>query len=288
MSSSYDELSAETRWWRALVVSILVHAAILAIPMRDRIGEQLMKVDNQPPMSVVIVQSSLPPTPEATPPPPEPSPAPTPTPTPPRPQPPRIMTRRPEPDSKAPKVPVPPPTPTPMPVPEKAPPVDMAALIEQRRAQRRAFEQQALAAATQRDQGPQVPGSSSAAAIQRNLGSLAHGSEGTSGVFQILRKGERTAEFAFNGWRPDASKRWREVIEVDAGTGGDVDMAIIRRMIQLIRTHYTGDFNWESHRLGKTITLSARPEDQEGLEDFMSREFFGVPVLKKPRDQSAR
>ncbi|APV48360.1 hypothetical protein BWI17_00855 [Betaproteobacteria bacterium GR16-43] len=263
-------------------MSILVHAAILAVPMRDRIGEQLMKVDNQPPMSVVIVQSSLPPTPDATPPPPEPSPAPTPSPVP-RPQPPRIMTKRPEPDSKAPKVPVPPPTPTPVPVPEKAPPVDMAALIEQRREQRRAFEQQALAAATRRDQGPQVPGSSSDAAIKRNLGSLAHGSEGTSGVFQILRKGERTAEFAFNGWKPDASKRWREVIEVDAGTGGDVDMAIIRRMIQLIRTHYTGDFNWESHRLGKTITLSARLEDQEGLEDFMSREFFGVPVLKRPK-----
>ena len=68
---------------------------------------------------------------------------------------------------------------------------------------------------------------------------------------------------------------------MDAGLGGDVELAIIRRMIQLIRTHYTGDFNWQSYRLGKVIVLSARPEDNAALEDFMSREFFGTPVLKR-------
>jgi hypothetical protein len=73
------------------------------------------------------------------------------------------------------------------------------------------------------------------------------------------------------------------VIEVDAGLGGDVDLAIVRRMIALIRTHYTGDFNWESHRLGRVIVLSARLEDTEGLEDFLSREFFDTPVLKRSR-----
>ena len=57
MSSSYDELSAENRFWRALIASIVVHAALLAIPMRDRIGEQIMQVDAAPPMSVVIAQS---------------------------------------------------------------------------------------------------------------------------------------------------------------------------------------------------------------------------------------
>ena len=50
-------------------------------------------------------------------------------------------------------------------------------------------------------------------------------------------------------------------------------------MIVLIRSHYTGDFFWESHRLGRTVTLSARAEDNDGLEDFMMREFFGQPVM---------
>jgi hypothetical protein len=159
----------------------------------------------------------------------------------------------------------------------------MAAVIEARRAQREAAESKALVFAQRRDQGARSPEPSAAAAIARNLGSLASGSEGTSGVFQILRKGERTAEFAFNGWRPDAHRRWREVIEVDAGQGGDVELAIVRRMIQLVRGHYTGDFNWQSHKLGRVIVLSARPEDNDALEDFLSREFFGTPVLKRSR-----
>jgi hypothetical protein len=176
------------------------------------------------------------------------------------------------------------PAPAPAPrAPDKAPPMDMAALIESRRQQRRAAEATALAYAKQRDAGAQVPEGSAAQAIDRNLGSLAQGSEGTSGVFQILRKGTRTAEFAFNGWKPDAHRRWREVIEVDAGLGGDVELAIVRRMISLIREHYKGDFNWQSHKLGKVIVLSARPEDNAALEDFLSREFFDTPLVKRPQ-----
>ena len=45
-------------------------------------------------------------------------------------------------------------------------------------------------------------------------------------------------------------------------------------MIDLIRTHYKGDFNWDSHRLGRVVVLSARIEDTTGLEEFMMREFF--------------
>jgi len=57
----------------------------------------------------------------------------------------------------------------------------------------------------------------------------------------------------------------------------------VRRMIELIRTHYKGDFKWESHRLDRVVTLSARPEDSEGLEDFLLREFFGAQVLNPRR-----
>ena len=45
-------------------------------------------------------------------------------------------------------------------------------------------------------------------------------------------------------------------------------------MIELIRRYYTGNFNWESQRLDRVIVLSARPEDNEGLEGFMLKEFF--------------
>ena len=62
---------------------------------------------------------------------------------------------------------------------------------------------------------------------------------------------------------------------------------MVRRMIELIRTHYTGDFNWESHRLGRVVVLSARPDDQRGLEDFLMQEFFGTPLANRARRRSA-
>jgi len=50
---------------------------------------------------------------------------------------------------------------------------------------------------------------------------------------------------------------------------------MVQRMIALIRTHYSGDFNWESHRQNRVIVLSARLEDNAELEAFLLREFFG-------------
>jgi hypothetical protein len=159
----------------------------------------------------------------------------------------------------------------------RAPTVDMMASIQARRAQREAAE----AAARRPPSPPQAP---RADAATRNLQTLS-GKEGVGGVFQILSKGFRTGTFAFNGWRPDSRRQWREVIEVDAGPGGNLELAMVRRMIELIRTHYSGDFQWESHRIGRTVTLSARREDQQALEDFLMREFFGTPVVN-PRARS--
>ena len=73
------------------------------------------------------------------------------------------------------------------------------------------------------------------------------------------------------------------MIEVDAGIGGDVELALVRGMIKIIREHYQGDFNWQSYKQGKVIVLSARQEDNEKLEDFLSTEFFGTPVLRRDR-----
>ena len=45
-------------------------------------------------------------------------------------------------------------------------------------------------------------------------------------------------------------------------------------MIALIRENTQDDFIWVSQRLGRNVTLSARPRDNAGLEDFMMRDFF--------------
>lgn len=151
------------------------------------------------------------------------------------------------------------------PAPDSARPTDMMSYIEDVRSRRQTVEQADAATGAQRPTSDEIRADN----IQRNLQP-----GGTNGVFQILSMGVRTAQFSFRGWTTDSSNYRREVIEVDAGLNGDVERAIVRRMIELIRDHYPGDFNWESHRLNRVIVLSARKEDHAGLEDFLMREFF--------------
>ena len=106
--------------------------------------------------------------------------------------------------------------------------------------------------------------------IQRNLKQ-----SGTNGVFQITRMDNRSATFSFRGWKNEFSYSHRETYEVTAGPDADVPRAVVRKMIEIIRRYYTGDFNWDSQRLNRVVVLSARQQDNAGLEDFMLQEFFG-------------
>jgi hypothetical protein len=245
-------------------VSLLLHALVIGLSPKKPSALAPGPIAHAPMNVVIVSEPQAQPAPAAPPETVAAAPAPMPRPTPPR----RVTPPEPAPIAAQPTLQ---PAPLPLPPPIPAPPVDMMAAIEQRRAQRRAMEASAA-------RGPPSTGPPSEDAAARNLASLS-GREGVGGVFQIMRIGTRSAEFAFNGWRPDARSRWREVIEVETGSNPSIEIAIIRRMITLIRTHYTGDFNWESHRMGKVIVLSARPEDNSALEDFMYREFFGVPLV---------
>ncbi|ACT48122.1 hypothetical protein [Methylotenera mobilis] len=99
---------------------------------------------------------------------------------------------------------------------------------------------------------------------------------GTNGIFEITSKSSRHATFAFKGWTNDYSNAKLQYFEVEAGSGQDIRLMIIKRMIALIREHYQGDFTWESRRLARSVTQSARLEDNAGLEDFLMMEFFGT------------
>jgi outer membrane biosynthesis protein TonB len=165
-----------------------------------------------------------------------------------------------------PEPPPPPPAPSPNPAPVAAEPqVDFLATVN---ARRRAREQT--------DAQPAEPSENDKAManINRNLASLAQ-KDGTNGTFQLLSRGTRVASFSFRGWTREERNSTREVFEVDAGLGGDVELAVARKMIEIIRRHYQGDFNFDSYRLNRVVVLSARPQDQAGLEAFLIREFFG-------------
>jgi hypothetical protein len=160
------------------------------------------------------------------------------------------------------------------PVSVALPPQDMMAMLDAARARRNM-----ASADDQRDSTENKAASGNDIAIANINHSLqnlqkARGDGGTSGVFQIIQKGVRTAQFSFKGWNSDSSRKWNQLIEVDAGVQGDVERAIVRKMIELIRTHFQGDFNWDSRRLGRVIVLSARRSDNTELENFLMQEFF--------------
>lgn len=161
-------------------------------------------------------------------------------------------------------------------------PTDMQSFVDAQRARRRAAD-----GLSGRESGPVSPPTIESepsedeirlAKVKRNL------TVGTSGIFQIMSIESRRAAFSFRGWTNDSSNSRREYVQVEIGNNSSIETAIVRRMIELIRRHYQGNFNWESQRLDRTVVLSARLEDNDGLETFMLKEFFG----EAPRDNRFR
>ena len=162
-------------------------------------------------------------------------------------------------------------------------PTDMQSYVEAQRARRQAAEGFSGRAPAQFPAPPAAALEPSEdeirlAKVKRNL------TVGTSGIFQIITKESRRAAFSFRGWTNDASNVRREYVQVEIGNNPSIEIAIVRRMIELIRRYYQGNFNWDSQRLDRTVVLSARVEDNEGLEAFMLKEFFG----EEPRDNRFR
>src|SRR5450830_641795 len=164
----------------------------------------------------------------------------------------------------------------PAPIVEAPPQQDMMSMLNAARERRRAQQEAANPdeqAANQSSHG-MSPQEVAEANVRHSMQQAA-GREGTNGVFQIISMSTRIGMFSFRGWKPTSGNSWKQTIEVDAGLGGNLQLAMVRKMIDLIRSHYSGDFSWESRRLGRVVTLSARPQDSEQLEAFLIKEFFG-------------
>lgn len=94
------------------------------------------------------------------------------------------------------------------------------------------------------------------------------------GVFQIRRLGLHSAEFMFRGWNLSFRRDSTQLVNVEQGADDDIRIAVVKKMIALIRRHKSADFIWDSHRLGKQFTLSAKPEHDSELQQFLLQEFF--------------
>jgi hypothetical protein len=152
----------------------------------------------------------------------------------------------------------------------------MSEMVAAAQARRRAAgipaPEEAASAESDRPQGDAVARANIARSVAQ-----ARGRRSAGGVFQIVHMGVRDAEFLFRGWDNDSRALARELVKVDAGPNGNVEDAIVRKMIEIIRAHQPGDFNWDSQRLGRVVVLSARKEDSAGLQEFLKKEFFDSP-----------
>ena len=172
--------------------------------------------------------------------------------------------------------------PAPPSVPAVAPPAppsavgDLAALIEARRLAR------GNSAPSEASEPIESENERSTRIIAGNLAprqapTFGYDPKSGGGVFQLQRVGLNDAEFLFFGWNKDIRRNSVQTVEVRKGNNSDIRIAVVRRMIALIRENERGDFTWESRRLGRVISLSARPADNSGLEDFLMQEFFSNP-----------
>ena len=187
---------------------------------------------------------------------------------------PKVMTRKATAEPSTFSVPEPtekPTLPPPNPVPTKPAVDDFSTMLKRRQAQRLAEEMAAKRANDAASEAEKEPSEDE----KRNKNIMANLKFGTNGLFQIRRMDPYNASFSFKGWTGDYSSANTQFYEVEAKTGQDIRLSVVRRMIAIIREHYDGDFVWESHRLNRPVNLSARPADSGELEDFLMKEFFG-------------
>ncbi|MSQ70150.1 MAG: hypothetical protein EXR27_02515 [Betaproteobacteria bacterium] len=271
----------------AVVLSLLIHAAalwqwlpeVLKPPVDlSKVGEESSRLQvrivpapspAQPPPAPAA--RPAPPPARSAPPPPPPSAA---RPPPPRPAPPPVAALA------VPEAPLNLPTPSPPPRESAAPPArpsiqgDMFSMLQERR--------RARGEVTPDAPSPEEEKARHSRAVAESLGlnrpqSFGFDPRTGGGVFQIERMGFDSAEFLFFGWNKEVRRNTRQLIEVRRGSNPDTRVAVVRKMISIIREHEKGDFVWESRRLGRNLILSAKLGDNAGLEEFLMQEFFEDP-----------
>lgn len=150
---------------------------------------------------------------------------------------------------------------------------DMQAMVEMRRRARNADAQPAQPSAAESEAA--AAKGRAMANIMGAQGRSANGERNdTGGIFQVVDKTFNGADIKFRGFSSNFKRQWSQQVHVDQGLEKDIETAIVKKMIEMIRKEKPGDFVWESHRLGRNVPMSARKEDEAELQAFLLQEFF--------------
>jgi hypothetical protein len=156
--------------------------------------------------------------------------------------------------------------------------VDMSDMIAARRRARGQASEEQSGEESEKERGMRNALANIAAANGKSRGDDRND---TGGVFSITDQSFSSAQLKFRGWNPSFKRRWLQQVDVQLGTERDIETAIVKKMIELIRKEKTGEFEWDSHRLQRVVKMSARVQDQAELEAFLYLEMF--PAYKAPR-----
>jgi hypothetical protein len=158
---------------------------------------------------------------------------------------------------------------------------DMQARVEaarKRRAQENPQPQQAEPEETEAQRAARVARANIMGAQGRNA---AGERDETGGVFQVVNRTSLSADFKFRGWNTNFKRQWLQQYHVEVGMDPDIETAVVRKMIEVIRKEKPGEFEWDSHRLGRTVTMNAGKQYQAELESFLLKEIF--PEYRRAR-----
>ena len=177
--------------------------------------------------------------------------------------------------TEAPRMPPPPPPALPAP-PAPAPPAapqpiesDLWSYIQARRRERGAPQESAI------DSQEAERNAKLAANLPRSAtGAASADLRKGGGIFEIKRMGYDDAAFLFNGWNENMGRTTPQLVEVRKGNNANMQIAVVRRMIAIIREHSQEDFVWRSPHRDRDLVLSARPGDNTALEEFLMHDFF--------------
>ncbi|AIY42202.1 hypothetical protein LT85_3044 [Collimonas arenae] len=124
------------------------------------------------------------------------------------------------------------------------------------------------------EDAPQSPNDIARANIQAQRGWMGIDKAKNGGIFEVRDKTPFRANLVFHGWSTDNNRNATQYIPVERGADVSIEMAIVNKMIEMIRKKTQTDIPWRSQRLGRVITLSARLKDTDELQQFLMREMF--------------
>jgi hypothetical protein len=108
------------------------------------------------------------------------------------------------------------------------------------------------------------------------------GKDDSGGIFSV-DKSFHSAEVKFRGWNTNFKRNWLQQVHVEQGAEQDIETAVVKKMIELIRKEKPGDFEWESRRLGRVVPMSARKEDEKELAAFLFKLLRLCAALRRLR-----